>query len=111
MTKPVIAFLLGIVPFFLLFALGETFGMGAAFSGIGIFCFICQFFLSRGNPHALFGDWRIILALNAVLIASAVLVLLIEPNAKWQSIVAVISIISSVFGAGLAAFFARKKRV
>ena len=108
MTKKIIAFILGLISFFLMFALGEGLGINVAFLGIGIYYLISQYFLSRGNPQALFKDWLIILSLNATLIVSAVLVLLFEPNAKMQSLVVVISIMSSVIGAGLAAWLAKK---
>ena len=109
MTKKIIAFILGLISFFLMFALGEGFGINVAFFGIGIYYLISQYFLSRGNPHALFKDWSIILSLNATLIITAVLILIFEPNAKIQTIVTVISIIYSFIGAGLAAWFAKKK--
>ena len=109
MAKKIIAFILGLISFFLMFALGEGFAMNVAFFGIGIYYLISQYILSRGNPNALFKDWSIILSLNATLIVTAVLVLLFEPNAKMQSIVVVISISASVIGAGLAAWFAKKK--
>ena len=108
MPKKIIAFILGLISFFLFFALGEELGIKVAFLGICIYYFISQYFLSRGNPQALFKDWLIILLLNATLIVTAVLTLLIEPNAKWQSVVVVISIMSSVIGAGLAAWLAKK---
>ena len=103
MAKKIIALILGIISFFLGFAVGETFGVAAAFIVIGIYYLFSQFFLSRGNPRALHEDWSLILLLNAALIVTAVLILLIEPDAKWQSIVAAISIVCSVIGAGLAA--------
>ena len=56
MPKKIIAFLLGILSFFLMFAIGESFGIVAVFLGPGIYYAIAQFLLSRGNPHALFKD-------------------------------------------------------
>ena len=107
MKNKIIAFILGITSFFLMFALGETFGVGVAFIAIGIYYLFSQFFLSRGNPRALYEDWSLILLLNAALIVTAVMVLLLETDAKIHSIVAVISIVCSVIGAGIAAWLAK----
>jgi len=109
MKNKIIAFILGITSFFLMFALGETFGVGVAFIAIGIYYLFSQFFLSRGNPRALYEDWSLILLLNAALIVTAILIILIEPDTKWHSIAAVISLVSSVIGAGIAAWFAKNK--
>ena len=108
MARKIIAFILGIISYFLMFALGEPFGLNIAFLGISIYFFVSQYFLSRGNPQALFHDWSIILSLNAVLIVTSIHVLLFESNAKMQSLIVVVSIVSSVMGAGLAAWLAKK---
>ena len=107
MAKKVIALILGIISFFLMMELGEIFGVRVAFLAIGIYYLIAQFFLSRGNTRALREDWPLILLLNAALVVTAVLVLLIEPDAKYTAIVAVISIACSVIGAGVAAWRAK----
>ena len=104
MNKKIIAFILGLISFFLLFALGEGFGINVAFLGIGVYYLISQYFLSRGNPQALFKDWLIILLLNSTLIVAAILVLFFEQTEKMQSIAVVISTVSSVIGAGIAAW-------
>ena len=109
MAKKIIAIILGIISFFLMFALGESFGVPIAFIAIGIYYLLSQFFLSRGNTRALYEDWPLILLLNAALIVSAVMILLIEPDAKIQAIVAVISVLCSFIGAGIAAWLAKKK--
>lgn len=54
MAKKIIALILGIISFFLMFALGETFGVSVAFIAIGIYYLFSQFLLSRGNPRALY---------------------------------------------------------
>lgn len=107
MAKKIAALVLGIISFFLMFPLGESFGVATAFIAIGIYYLFSQFFLSHGNTRALYEDWPIILLLNAALIVTAVLVLLIEPDTKWHSIIAVISIVCSVIGAGIAAWMAK----
>ena len=109
MAKKIIALILGIISFFLMFALGETFGVPTAFIAIGIFYLFSQFFLSRGNTRALYEDWPLILLLNAALIVTAVMVLLIEPDTKWHSIITVISIVCSVIGASIAAWLAKNR--
>lgn len=109
MAKKIIALILGIISFFLMFVLGESFGVATAFIAIGIYYLFSQFFLSRGNTRALYEDWSLILLLNAALIVTAVMILLIEPDAKIYSIVAVISIVCSVIGAGIAAWLAKDR--
>ena len=109
MAKKIIALILGIISFFLMFALGETFGVSVAFIAIGIYYLLSQYFLSRGNNRALHEDWPLILLLNAVLIVTAVIILLLEPDTKFHSVVAVISIVCSIVGAGIAARLANKR--
>ncbi|MGD8801883.1 MAG: hypothetical protein PVG12_01775 [Gammaproteobacteria bacterium] len=87
--------------------MGERFGVTVAFIAIGIYYLFSQFFLSRGNTRALYEDWSLILLLNAALIVTAVMILLLEPGTKAHSLVAVISIASSVTGAGIAAWAAK----
>jgi hypothetical protein len=66
MTKPIIAFFLGILSFviyrFFLEILGEY--ISAVFVILAAYFFICQFLLSRGNPHAFRKDWPTMLALD-----------------------------------------------
>ena len=107
MAKKITALFLGIISFFLMMELGEIFGVVIAFIAVGIYYLVAQFFLSRGNTRALYSDWPLILMLNAALILTAILVLLIEPDAKYTAIVVVISIACSVIGAGLAAWSAK----
>jgi uncharacterized membrane protein YjjP (DUF1212 family) len=92
----------------MLMFLGEEFSVTTAFVATGIYYLFSQFLLSRGNPRALYEDWPIILFLNSALIAVAALILLIEPDAKYTAIVAVISLGSSVFGAWIATLLAKK---
>ena len=74
MSKGPIAFSLGLFSLFLYFALGSlswhfgNVGTAAAYILLAIYFFVCQFFLSRGNPHAFLKDWPIMLALDAVLL-------------------------------------------
>ena len=109
MAKKIAALILGIISFFLMFAVGEPFGISIAFVVIGIYYLLSQFFLSHGNANALYEDWQIILLLNTALIVTAVLILLIEPDTKWHSIIAVISIVCSVIGAWIASWLAKAR--
>jgi len=109
MVKKITALILGVISFFLMLAIGEEFGAPIGFSFIGIYYLFSQFYLSRGNARALYEDWPLILLLNAALIVTAVLILLIEEDEKWASIVAAISIICSVIGAAIAAWFAKAR--
>jgi asparagine N-glycosylation enzyme membrane subunit Stt3 len=85
--KPLLAFFLGLICFVLLWALGETLedkigeaaGLIAAFVVIGTCLFICQFFLSRGNPGAYRRDWPIMLALDSMFLL-LVLVIVLQKN-------------------------------
>ena len=77
MAKKVLAFFLGVVSFFMMFAIGEPLGAAAAFTALGIYYFICQLLLSRGNTRAIYRDWPLIFSLNAVMIVTAAMVLMI----------------------------------
>lgn len=86
MQKALIAFFLGVFSFFLFMAIGETLlhhygenvGLPSTFIFMTAYFFICQFFLSRGNPHAFPKDWTIMLVLDAVPFAVFILMVLIE---------------------------------
>lgn len=106
MAKRMLALVLGIISFFLFFFIGEEVGLAAGFIGSGIYYFIAQFLLSRGNPVAPRNDWVVILCLNVAFIVTAILVLLIEPDTKWHAIVVVISLGCSILGAKFAALLA-----
>ena len=108
MAKKVISVILGVLSFFIMMFLGEEFGVATGFIATGIYYLLAQFFLSRGNARALVEDWSIILFLNSTLIVVAVLILLIEPDAKYTAFVVVISILSSVIGAWIASMLAKK---
>jgi hypothetical protein len=47
--------------------------------------FFCQFFLSCGNPNALPKDWRIMLALDAVLLFVLIPMALLETKEVVQA--------------------------
>ena len=80
------AFCLGLLFFFLLFLVGEGLGLELPdfvavllmFVLSAAYFFICQFFLSRGNPHAFPKDWPVMLALDAVWIISFIIMILVE---------------------------------
>ena len=107
MAKKLAALTLGIISFFLMFAVGEELGIVAAFIFIAVYYLAAQFLLSRGNPNALEQDWPVLLILNTPMILTAITVLLIEPDAKYTAVVVVISTMSSVIGVGLASRLSR----
>lgn len=65
MLKVVIAFFLGVIGLFIGFGVGEGSGLVAGFVTLGVYCFLCQFLLSRKNV-AYRKDWPVMLALDAV---------------------------------------------
>ena len=86
MSKVFGAFLLGVLSFVVFMFVGETadniFGVIAApiatFILMAAYFFICQFLLSRGNPHAFYKDWPIMLVLNATIIVVLFVSVLVE---------------------------------
>jgi hypothetical protein len=86
MPKALVAFFLGLFFFFLFMFIGET--LMYHFGDAGLiptsvvmvaYFFICQFFLSRGNPDAYRKDWPIMLALDLVPLLLVVIILL-----QWE---------------------------
>ncbi len=65
LSKVVIAFLLGIIGLFIGFEVGEGAGIAVGFVTLGVYCFVCQFLLSRKNANAYRKDWPVMLALDA----------------------------------------------
>ncbi len=71
MSYALSAFLLGLfsfIPFmfigeFFSYHFGEKVALAAVFILLTVYFFVCQFFLSRGNPKAFPKDWPIMLAL------------------------------------------------
>jgi hypothetical protein len=86
MLKALIAFFLGLLGMFLYMGVaegfsyyyGENVGLAVAFILVAAYFFICQFFLSRGNPDAFLKDWPIMLALDAVLLLGLIPMALLE---------------------------------
>ena len=86
MSKVFGAFILGVLSFVVFMFVGETadniFGAIAAFIAtfilMAVYFFICQFLLSRGNPHAFCKDWPIMLVLNATIIVVLFVSVLVE---------------------------------
>jgi hypothetical protein len=85
MSRGFLAVLLGLISFPLSFAIAEPLlskyggaGLAAAFVVMAVYFFVCQFFLSRGNPDALFKDWPIMLGLDATQLIMVVLIVLLE---------------------------------
>ncbi len=86
MSKVLGAFLLGVLSFVVFMFVGETadniFGDIAAPIAtlilMAAYFFICQFLLSRGNPHAFLKDWPIMLVLNAAIFVVLFVSVLVE---------------------------------
>jgi hypothetical protein len=108
MSKIIAALVLGIVSFFLMFLIGEEVSVGAGYGFVGVYYLICQFILSRDSSRPLVEQWLVILALNAALIVTSILVLLIEPDTKYHALVAVVSLLASVLGATAAGWRTRR---
>jgi len=116
-AKIVVAVMLGVVAFLLMFALGEgvripatvpaaVFIQGAVFvGGMGGYFLLCAFLLSRGDTRALLSLWPTVIALNAPIIVSVLVSLAVEPNkgAVLQvAEVSVLGILCAFAGAALA---------
>jgi len=121
MAKAGGAFFLGVLFFFLYMFIGETssyhLGEGAGFAITFVlmtgYFFVCQFRLSHGNADALRNDWPIMLALNAVPLAT---VIIMAFNEKWpvilsQGLVILLAGWGGAFaGAAMASRAARKRQ-
>lgn len=81
MRKSLLAFFLGLFSFFLMMFVGETVGSGAAFISMAVYFFVCQLLLSRGNLDAYRKDWPVMLALDATVFASVLIMVLVETRA------------------------------
>jgi hypothetical protein len=121
MKRALPAFGLGILFFFLLFLVRE--GLGLELPGLvavllmfvlsAAYFFICQFFLSRGNPHAFPKDWPVMLALDAVWIISFFIMILVEERGviPSQGLPILIGCLGGTWaGAAVAAQIARKRK-
>ena len=117
-SRVAVAFLLGVGAFVLLFVLGEPVSKVSTVSaarnihaivfiiGIGGYFFISEYFLSRGHPQAIWKDWPMILALNAPLVLTTIITLLVEPNklaVVLPACAAALGVACSCVGAALAA--------
>jgi len=117
-----VAFLLGLVSFPLMFLLGEGVSIpssiqaagyiegGIFISVLGGYFFISGYLLSHRNPQAIRKDWFIILTLTFTLIVTAVVAFIVEPNrsAVMGTVgMAVLAVALSFSGAALAARAAR----
>lgn len=87
--KILLAFILGVFSFLLLFGLGAAlegasgkFGEYALTAAlvivIGAYFLSAQYFLSRGNPQALRKVWPLIIAMNFILLCAPILCLVLE---------------------------------
>ena len=68
----------GLVFFLLYMYVGESAGDGAAFAALAVYFLACQSLLSRGQVDAHREDWPIMLALDGVMLAVAMMVFLVE---------------------------------
>ena len=116
--KVAFALLLGAFSFFLMFLLGEGVSVPPSVPGakyiegilfIGGMCgyfLISAYLLSRGNPQAIWKNWPIILALNLILLITAIIALVVEPNKLAALLtlgVAIVAVACSFAGAWLGA--------
>lgn len=90
--KVVVAFLLGLVGFFLGFFLGEEVRIPASIvasevveiailaGGLGFYFLLCAFLLCLSGDAPLVSVWPIVTALSAVLLLTALIAAIIEPD-------------------------------
>ena len=121
MSKVFGAFILGVLSFVVFMFVGETadniFGAIAAFIATFIlmaaYFFICQFLLSRGNPHAFCKDWPIMLVLNATIIVVLFVSVLVEKQGVVFLILALGILLTcfagTIAGAVVASLAARRR--
>jgi hypothetical protein len=75
---------------------------------MAVFFFTCQFFLSRGNPGALFEDWPVMLALDTVWVV--ILIFMAIPEREEVFLSHCVGIFFSCFGGTMAGAFAASMR-
>jgi hypothetical protein len=78
MKRVVIALFLGVLSFVVMMFIGESFGLPAAFASLAAYFLVCQFLLSRRNLGAWWRDWRTMLALDAVILLTVIVMALVE---------------------------------
>lgn len=120
MPKALLAFLLGVLSFFLFFFIGETAshylgnaGFIVMFILMAAYFFFCQFRLSRGNPDAYRKDWPVMLALDIIWIALFIGMVLTERREVViaQGLVILVGCFGATWaGAFAASMKARRKR-
>jgi hypothetical protein len=69
---------LGVIGLFIGFGVGESSGLVAGFVTLGVYCFLCQFLLSRKNVNAYRKDWPVMLVLDAVVLVGLLIMVLVE---------------------------------
>lgn len=120
MSKALGAFFLGLFSFFVfmfvgetaMYSIGEAAGLLVALILMLAYFFICQFFLSRGNPDAYRKDWPIMLALDVVPLLSVFIMVLAEKREVIlsQGIGILISSCGGTFAGAVAASLVARKR-
>ena len=118
MSRITVAFILGILSFFLYMFIGEEFshyigdaGFVLSFVLMAAYFFVCQFRLSRGNADALRKDWPIMLALNAAPLATVIIMVFMEtwPVILSQGLVILLAGWGGAFAGATAASRAARK--
>jgi len=114
MAKVLRAFFLGLLAFVFVWAIAEAVlyefgyaGIIATFILMAACFFICQFFLSRGNPDAYRKDWAIMLALEAAPLLIVIFGLLWDRRMGVRAFI--FSLAGTLAGAVAASLAARKK--
>jgi hypothetical protein len=114
MIKVLGAFFLGLVAFVLVWAIAEAVlyefgypGIIATFILMAACFFICQFFLSRGNPDAYRKDWATMLALEVVPLLIIIFGLLWD---KRMGVRVFISSLAGTFAGAVAASLAARRK-
>jgi len=119
MSKSALALILGFLSFFLFMFIGETLSehFGAAgfiptFVVMVAYFFVCQFFLSRGNPDAYRKDWPTMLALDAILLLAVFVMVLVEKRevVLTQGLGILLSCCGGTFAGAAAASLAARRR-
>ncbi len=119
MLRIILAFLLGLLFFFLYMFITDAMGhflgdagLIVAFILLTAYFFLCQFRLSLGNTDALRKDWPLMLALNAIPLVMVTLVVIHE---RWwviltQGLIILLAGWGGAFAGAVAASRAARKR-
>lgn len=112
MSRHVIAFFLGVLSFFVLMFVGETYGLPEAAVAMAVYFCFCQFLLSLGNIAA-HRNWTLMLTLNFVTIMATIGMVIFEKLSVIVSQVPITLIIpfaATYLGAVMASLSAKQKK-